>query len=74
MPIVTGFATREGRIWRGRFHDPEWPREVATKEEAEIEARRLAEFYIRRVEEYVRRHPDHWFWVHRRWRTRPPGE
>ncbi len=74
VPIVTGFAMREGRTWRGQFHDPEWPREVATKGEAEVEARRLAELYIRRVEEYVLPHPDHWFWVHRRWRTRPPGE
>ncbi len=23
------------------------------------------------VEEEVREHPDHWFWVHRRWKTRP---
>lgn len=26
------------------------------------------------IEDYVRRHPDHWFWVHKRWKTRPPGE
>lgn len=74
VPIVTGFATRDGRTWRGQFHDPEWPRDVTSKEEAEIEAHRLAELYTRKVEEYVRRHPDHWFWVHRRWRTRPPGQ
>jgi len=24
--------------------------------------------------EMVRRHPDHWIWMHKRWRTRPPGE
>lgn len=23
------------------------------------------------VEQAVREHPDHWFWVHRRWKTRP---
>ncbi len=26
------------------------------------------------LEEYVRRFPSQWLWVHRRWRTRPPGE
>jgi len=25
------------------------------------------------IEDYVRRHPDHWFWVHKRWKTKPPG-
>ena len=26
------------------------------------------------VEDYVRRYPDQWLWVHRRWKTRPEGE
>lgn len=24
------------------------------------------------LEKYVRRYPDHWFWMHRRWKTAPP--
>jgi KDO2-lipid IV(A) lauroyltransferase len=30
--------------------------------------------FTRAVEDYVRRHPEQWLWVHKRWRTRPPGE
>jgi KDO2-lipid IV(A) lauroyltransferase len=30
--------------------------------------------FTRTIEDYVRRYPDQWLWVHRRWKTRPPGE
>jgi KDO2-lipid IV(A) lauroyltransferase len=30
--------------------------------------------FMRIVEGWVRAHPDQWLWVHKRWKTRPPGE
>jgi Kdo2-lipid IVA lauroyltransferase/acyltransferase len=44
-----------------------------TGDEAE-DVRRLTQQYTRVVEDYVRRYPDQWLWIHRRWKTRPEGE
>jgi KDO2-lipid IV(A) lauroyltransferase len=30
--------------------------------------------FTRVIESHVRRFPEQWLWVHRRWKTRPPGE
>jgi Kdo2-lipid IVA lauroyltransferase/acyltransferase len=35
---------------------------------------RLTQAMTEVVETYVRRYPDQWLWIHRRWKTRPPGE
>jgi len=35
---------------------------------------RLTKAHTRRLEEQVRQAPEQYFWQHRRWKTRPPGE
>lgn len=40
----------------------------------EDDVRRLTQMFTGVVEKYVRRYPDQWLWIHRRWKTRPPGE
>ncbi len=34
--------------------------------------RELTQYYTSRLEEQVRKAPEHWFWPHRRWKTEPP--
>ncbi|HDR06278.1 MAG TPA: lipid A biosynthesis acyltransferase, partial [Candidatus Coatesbacteria bacterium] len=38
-------------------------------DEAE-EIRRLTAEYARALEDWVRRHPADWYWLHRRWKTK----
>jgi len=44
-----------------------------TGDEAE-DIRRLTQLFTSVVEKYVRQYSDQWLWIHRRWKTRPPGE
>jgi Kdo2-lipid IVA lauroyltransferase/acyltransferase len=38
------------------------------------DVRRLTQQFTKAVEDKVRRYPDQWLWIHRRWKTRPEGE
>ena len=40
----------------------------------EEDVRRLTQSFTSVVEDYVRRYPGQWLWIHRRWKTRPPGQ
>jgi KDO2-lipid IV(A) lauroyltransferase len=71
-PIITGVIVRqEDGLHRGYIDPPLFP-ELSNRVEAEVS--RLTETFTRRLEEYVIAHPSHWYWVHRRWKTRPEGE
>ncbi len=42
----------------------------------ELEADIIAntQMFTKVIEDYVRRYPEQWLWVHRRWKTRPEGQ
>ena len=42
--------------------------------DAEADALANTALFARVTETYIRRYPDQWLWLHRRWKTRPPGE
>jgi KDO2-lipid IV(A) lauroyltransferase len=72
VPIVLGLVIWDARMgkYRLRFERVEWIR----REDPEEEIRANTANFTRLLEDYVRRYPEQWLWVHRRWKTRPPGE
>ncbi len=48
--------------------------ELVATDDLEEDARLNTARYTAVIESYVRRYPDQWLWMHRRWKTRPPGE
>jgi KDO2-lipid IV(A) lauroyltransferase len=50
------------------------PVEVDRSDDIDADATRLTAACTAIIESWVRRHPEHWFWMHRRWKTAPPAE
>jgi Kdo2-lipid IVA lauroyltransferase/acyltransferase len=48
--------------------------EVVHTGDAEKDAVENTARFTAAIEGYVRRYPEQWLWMHRRWKTRPPGE
>jgi len=71
--VVPGFCLWDAtlRRYRVRF-EPAMETLRTGSEEADILANTAA--YTKIIEDYARRYPEQWLWVHRRWKTRPPGE
>jgi KDO2-lipid IV(A) lauroyltransferase len=67
-PVCFGFARRgeSGRLYAQIF--PALHADRSADEETEV--RRLTREYARALEDWVRRHPADWYWLHRRWKTK----
>ena len=71
--VVPGFSIWDPalRKYRLRF-DPAVDLVRTGDNEADIMAN--TQLFTKIIEDYVRKYPEQWLWVHRRWKTRPPGE
>jgi KDO2-lipid IV(A) lauroyltransferase len=72
-PIVPVFIVRDG--WRARHRVHVLPiLQVERTGDAAEDVRRNTQRFTAVFEDMVRRHPEQWLWMHKRWKTRPPGE
>jgi KDO2-lipid IV(A) lauroyltransferase len=71
--VVPGFLSWDEarRKYRLRFEPAV---ELVRSENEESDVAKNTQRFTTVIEEYVRAHPDQWLWVHKRWKTRPPGE
>jgi len=65
--VIPGFAlwSQEERRYVLRFYPP-----VPVSGDIERDTQALQSM----LEEVIRANPDQWLWIHRRWKTRPPGQ
>jgi len=66
-PLLVGAAIRTGP---GQFKV--LAQQVEVKEDDTVET--LTQRHVKVLEDFIRQYPEQYFWLHRRWKTRPPGE
>jgi len=68
-PVLPAFNIRQPD---GRYRvviEPEVP--LIRTGDRDLDVEKNTELFTKIIERYVRDHPDHWFWLHQRWKTRP---
>jgi Kdo2-lipid IVA lauroyltransferase/acyltransferase len=71
--VVPGYAYWDENIqkYRLRFEPPV---ELIQTGDTERDVFENTQRFAKVIEEIIRKHPDQWVWVHKRWKTRPKGE
>jgi len=71
--VVPGFTIWDSKLGKYRLRfDPAVTLVRTGNDEDDIVSN--TQVFTKIIEDYVRRYPDQWLWVHRRWKTRPAGE
>jgi KDO2-lipid IV(A) lauroyltransferase len=67
-PIIIALGVRQKNgIMKVEFTEIPMPSSGYSNKNIEI----INTFYLKKLEDIVRRYPEQWFWFHRKWKTRP---
>ena len=70
VPIFAPWSKEKGKYLL--IAEPMIPVETTGDEDADV--RQLTIKLTQRIEDRIRQYPGQWLWIHKRWKTRPPGE
>ena len=71
--VVPGFLIWDAALGKHRLRlDP--PVELINTGDLDRDVLENTKLFNKILEGYVRKYPDQWLWIHRRWKTRPEGE
>jgi KDO2-lipid IV(A) lauroyltransferase len=73
VPVIPAFLVREQGTWRHRIVilPPVEPVRTGNQEE---DLRATTAKFTAVLQRMIEQYPDHWLWIHKRWKRRPDGE
>jgi KDO2-lipid IV(A) lauroyltransferase len=71
--IVPMWAMWDARTSKYKFVHDDIIEPVDTGDRAR-DIEQTTALFVAATERVIRAYPDQWIWIHRRWKTRPPGE
>jgi Kdo2-lipid IVA lauroyltransferase/acyltransferase len=70
VPVFAPWSEQHGKYLL--IVEPPIPPDCTGDEDADV--RQLTTKLTERIENQIRQYPGQWLWIHKRWKTRPPGE
>ena len=72
VPVIMAFCVRDRSFYRHKVKFI--PLDFRKSGNYGEDIKNITALYTKVTESFIRRHPEHWFWYHKRWKTAPEGK